>query len=156
MPFDFQLRGLLRLRKVHEQRERMRLILLNASRSRLRAELDEAARRRVAAFEALERKLESGMEAGELAMEEALLQGSLLRRNEIAKLIEALDLQVARQVEAYWESQKKRKVIESVREREWHEYRLIEDRREQQRVDDLFARRQDAVTAANREASSSK
>lgn len=145
MPFDFQLRGLLRLRKAHEQRERMRLMLLNASRGRLRSELDDVARRRAVAFEALERKLETGMAAEDLAMEEALLQVALERRREIAQLIEALDLQVSRQVEAYWDTQKKRKVIESVREREWEEYRLIEDRREQQRVDDLFARRQDAA-----------
>lgn len=141
MPFEFQLRGLLRLRKVHEQRERMRLMLLNASRNRVRSELDEAAKRASSEFEALEQRLEAGMLAGDLQFDEVALQASSYRRRELGKLIEALDLQVGKQVEAFWESQKKRKVIESVRERQWQAYHLIEERRAQQQLDDLFAQR---------------
>ncbi|MGH9352098.1 MAG: hypothetical protein ACRD2G_08070 [Terriglobia bacterium] len=141
MPFEFQLRGLLRQRKIYEQRERMRLMLLNASRSRLRTELDEAASRRSRAFEALELRLEAGMPGEDIRLEEASLQLASHRQRELAALIEALDLQVSKQVEAFWESQKKRKVIESVRERQWQAYHLIEERREQQRIDDLFVRR---------------
>ena len=141
MPFEFQLRGLLRLRKVHEQRERMRLMLLNASRSRVHSELDEAAKRASSEFEALERRLEAGILAGDLQFDEAALQALSHRRRELGRLIEALDLQVGKQVEAFWESQKKRKVIESVRDRQWQAHHLIEERREQQRLDDLFAQR---------------
>lgn len=143
MPFDFQLRGLLRLRKIHEQRERMRLMVLNASRGRVRAEIDETASRRAREFEALERRLEAGMAAEDVQLEEASLQLTYRRQRELVKLIEALDLQVSKQVEVFWESQKKRKVIESVRERQWKAYRLIEERREQQTLDDLFAQRQE-------------
>ncbi|HEV2500336.1 MAG TPA: hypothetical protein VGY31_12220 [Terriglobia bacterium] len=141
MPFDFQLRGLLRLRKIYEQRERMRLMVLNASRGRVRAEIDETASRREREFEALERRLEAGMAAEDVQLEEASLQLTYRRQQELVKLIEALDLQVSKQVEVFWESQKKRKVIESVRERQWKAYRLIEERREQQALDDLFAQR---------------
>lgn len=141
MPFDFQLRGLLRLRKIHEQRERMRLMVLNASRGRVRAEIDETASRRAREFESLERRLEAGMAAEDVQLEEASLQLTYRRQQELVKLIEALDLQVSKQVEIFWESQKKRKVIESVRERQWKAYRLIEERREQQALDDLFAQR---------------
>ncbi|HEV2418989.1 MAG TPA: hypothetical protein VGX94_14425 [Terriglobia bacterium] len=143
MPFDFQLRGLLRLRKIYEQRERMRLMVLNASRGRVRAEIDETASRRAREFEALERRLEAGMAAEDVQLEEASLQLTCRRQRELAKLMEALDLQVSKQVEIFWESQKKRKVIESVRERQWKAYRLIEERREQQALDDLFAQRQE-------------
>lgn len=141
MPFDFQLRGLLRLRKIYEQRERMRLMVLNASRGRVRVEIDETASRRAREFEALERRLEAGMAAEDVQLEEASLQLTYRRQQELVKLIEALDLQVGKQVEIFWESQKKRKVIESVRERQWKAYRLIEERREQQALDDLFAQR---------------
>lgn len=141
MPFEFQLRGLLRLRKVHEQRERMRLMLLNASRSRLRSELDAAAKRAASEFEALERRLEAGMLARDLQLDEAMLRVASHRQRELGRLIEALDLQVNKQVEVFWESQKKRKVIESVRERQWQAYHLIEERRAQQHLDDLFAQR---------------
>lgn len=141
MPFEFQLRGLLRLRKVHEQRERMRLMLLNVSRSRLRSELDDAASRRAREFDALELRLEAGMLAGDLHLDQASLEAATLRHQELGRLIEALDLQVSKQVEVFWMSQKKRKVIESVRERQWQAYHLIEERRAQQQLDDLFAQR---------------
>ncbi|MGH9378912.1 MAG: flagellar export protein FliJ [Terriglobia bacterium] len=141
MPFEFPLRGLLRLRKIYEQRERMRLVLLNASRGRVRNELDEVESRRRREFEALELKLQAGLPGGEFRMEEASLQLESGRQRELARLIEALDLQVIKQVDIFWESQKKRKTIESVRERQWQAFHQIEERREQQRIDDLFARR---------------
>lgn len=142
MPFQFSLRALLRLRKVQELREEMRLNLLHSSRGRLRAEHDEATRQKETEFETLERQLETGMSGAAFQLEEAFLQGVSSRSRELAAHLEALDLQVRKQVEVFWESQKKRKILDSLEEREWRVHQLIEDRREQQRVDDLFAQRQ--------------
>lgn len=141
MPFQFPLRGLLRLRRIYEQCERMRLILLNASRARLRRESEEAGRQRTAEFEALELRLQGGMPGAEFRLEESSLQLAAARQRELNALIEALQLQVQKQVEAFSECQKKRKILESLRDRQSKAYQQIEDRREQQRTDDLFARR---------------
>ncbi|MGH9398289.1 MAG: flagellar export protein FliJ [Terriglobia bacterium] len=141
MAYQFSLRALLRIRRIYEQRERMRLTLLNASRARLRNEYDEAGRQRVQGFEELEQRLEEGMSGAEFQFEEASLQRAANRQRELSALIEALELQVRKQVEVFRESQMKRKILDSLSERERLAYQQVEDRREQQRIDDLFTRR---------------
>ncbi|MGH9407617.1 MAG: flagellar export protein FliJ [Terriglobia bacterium] len=142
MAFEFSLRGLLRLRKIYEQRERMRLVLLNASRARARDQHDEIRQRRLLDFQSLEERLQEGMPGSELGLESAFLERAAAHQREIAAFVEALDLQVRQQVDVYWESQKKRKILDSLRERERTAYQVVQDRREQQRIDDLFALRQ--------------
>lgn len=141
MPYQFSLRALLRIRRIYEQRERMRLTLLNAARGRLRNERDESGRQRAHDFEAMEHRLEEGMPGAEFQFEEASLQLAAMRQRELAALIEAMDLQVSKQVEVFRESQMKRKILDSLSERERLAYQQVEDRREQQRIDDLFTRR---------------
>jgi flagellar export protein FliJ len=141
MPFEFSLRSLLRLRRVQEQRERMRLALLNSSRVRARNERDEADRQAVLGFETFHQKLQAGLSGAEFHLERVSLQLLAKRRRDLEALIEALNLQMQKQVEVFGESQKKRKVLESLRERQLKAFELIQNRREQQRVDDLFARR---------------
>jgi flagellar export protein FliJ len=141
MAFQFSLRALLRLRNVEEHRERLRLTVLNASRGRLRTEYEEAGRRALLEFERLQQRLQGGMAAAEFRLEDASLQASGQRRREMAALLEALELQVQKQITVFAESQRKRKIVESLREREYHAFQQIESRHEQQRIDDLFARR---------------
>lgn len=141
MPFEFPLRGLLRLRKIYEQRERMRLTLLNGSRVRLRQECDDVSRKRALEFEALEHKLQAGMAGVDFRLEEASLQLQATQQRELAALIEAMEIQVRKQVEMFSESQKKRKSLDSLRDRQLKVFQQVEGRREQQRIDDLFARR---------------
>jgi flagellar export protein FliJ len=141
MPFQFSLRALLRLRHVEERRERLRLTLLNTSRGRLRNEYDETGRQALAEFERLQLRLKDGMPGAEYRLEDASLQASGKRRREIAALLEALELQIRKQITIFSESQKKRKTLESLRERQYLAFRQIENRHEQQRIDDLFARR---------------
>ncbi len=144
MPYQFSLRALLRIRRIYEQRERMRLTLLNAARARLRNEYDETGRQRAQGFEELEEKLEKGIEGTEFQFEEASLRLMANRQRELAALIEAIELQVRKQAEAFRESQMKRKILDSLNERERLAYEQIEGRREQQRIDDLFTRRHTA------------
>jgi flagellar export protein FliJ len=141
MAFQFSLRGLLRLRNVEERRERLRLTVLNISRGRLRSEYEEAGRRALLEFERVQKSLQDGMSGAEFRLEDASLRASGQRRREMAALLEALELQVRKQITAFAESQKKRKILESLREREYLAFQQIETRHEQQRVDDLFARR---------------
>ncbi|MGH9446753.1 MAG: hypothetical protein ACRD3O_13620 [Terriglobia bacterium] len=141
MPFEFSLRSLLRLRRVYEQRERLRLALLNSSRTRAHNEFEEAGRQAMLGFEELDRKLQVGLSGGEFHLEETILQLVGKQRRDLEALIGALDLQMRKQVEVFWESQKKRKVLESLRDSQRKAFEQIENRREQQRLDDLFARR---------------
>jgi flagellar biosynthesis chaperone FliJ len=141
MPFQFSLRALLRLRNVEERRERLRLTVLNISRGRLRNEYEETCRRGLLEFERVQNRLQGGISGAEFRLEEASLRASGQRRREMAALLEALELQVQKQIAAFAESQKKRKILESLREREYLAFQQIERRHEQQRVDDLFARR---------------
>jgi flagellar export protein FliJ len=141
VPFEFSLRGLLRLRRVQERRERMRLALLNSSRARARNEFEEAQQQGLLAFEELNRKLQAGIPGAEFRLEHASLQPLAKRRRELEALAEALELQMRKQIEVFGESQKKRKVLESLRDRQRKAFEQIENRREQQRIDDLFARR---------------
>jgi flagellar export protein FliJ len=141
MPFQFSLRALLRLRHVEERRERLRLTVLNTSRGRLRHQYDEAGRQALVEFEQLQHRLQDGMSGAEFRLEDASLQASGNRRREMAALLEALELQIHKQITVFSESQKKRKILESLREREYLAFRQIESRHEQQRIDDLFARR---------------
>jgi flagellar export protein FliJ len=141
MAFQFTLQALLRFRNVQERRERMRLATLNATRGRLRNELEEAWRQGVAEFEQHERRLETGMPAAELRLERFSLQLTKEHQHTLSALLDALELQVRNQIEAYSEAQKRRKTLESIRDRQWQVHQLTENRREQQRIDDLFAQR---------------
>lgn len=141
MPFQFSLRALLRLRHIEERRERLRLTLLNTARGRLHNEYEEAGRQTLLDFERLDRRLHDGISGGEFRFEENSLEALHKRRREISAMLEALDLQIQKQIGAFSESQKKRKILENLRERELHVYQQAENRREQQRIDDLFARR---------------
>ncbi len=141
MAFQFTLSALLRFRNVQERQERMRLALLNASRGRLHSELEEVRRQGIAGSEQLARNLEAGMPAAELRLEEFSLQRAQQHRYTLKALVEAMELQVRNQVNAYSEAQKRRKTLESIRDRQWRVYAQTENRREQQRIDDLFAQR---------------
>ncbi|MDE3181399.1 MAG: flagellar FliJ family protein [Acidobacteriota bacterium] len=142
MPYQFSLRALLRIRRIYEQKERMHLTLLNASRNRVRREHDETLKQQAESFEVLEHRLEQGISGAEFGLEASSLQRMVAHRRELAAIIEALGLQVKKQTAIYRESQTKRKILDSLDERQRAEYQRIEDRREQQRIDDLFARRQ--------------
>ena len=141
MPFQFSLRALLRLRHIEEQRERLRLKLLNSSRARVRHEYEEVGRAALVEFEQLDHRLRDGLAGAELLLGENTLQASRKRRQELTALIETLERQIQKQISSFSESQKKRKILESLRERELRAYQQIENRREQQRIDDAFARR---------------
>lgn len=141
MAYQFRLRALLRLRRIYEQRERMRLSLLHASRQRARDECDTVARERLDDFERLEERLELGMPGRDFQARQAELHLKAEHQQGLADLLEALQVQILQQTTAFQQAQTKRKMLESMDERERQAYELIQARREQQRIDDLFASR---------------
>lgn len=141
MAFQFSLRALLRLRQSYEQRERMRLSLLNAAYARLQQEYEETAQLRARRFEELKHHLRIGMAGSEFRTTMNSLQQSAARQLRLKGQMKTLEIQARKQAEIFLESQKKRKILESLRERELRAYELDENRREQQRIDDLFVQR---------------
>lgn len=146
MPYEFRLRPLLRIRRVYEQREWLRLALLHASRIRTADERDDVARERAQGFERLEQGLEHGMAGADFHSLEAELQLMRGHQRELAALLEALELQIQTQTATFQQAQANRKMLENLDARERQAYELIQDRREQQRIDDLFARRRKAAS----------
>ena len=142
MAFQFSLRALLRLRQTYEKRERMRLTVLNVAYGRLQQEYQESGEQRMLVFEQLEQQLQKGISGSELRAASTSLQHSNDRRRQLTGQMKDLELQVRKQTETYLESQTKRKILDSLRERELRAFELDENRREQQRIDDLFVQRQ--------------
>lgn len=141
MPFQFSLRALLRLRQTYEKREHMRLTALNVAYGRLQQEYQESGERRMLGFEQLTKQLQEGISGSELRVATTSLQHSTSRRRQLTGKMKDLELQVRKQTESYLESQRKRKILDSLRQRELWAFVLEENRREQQRIDDLFVQR---------------
>lgn len=141
MSFRFSLRALLRLRQIYERRERMQLTVLNVAYGRLQHEYQECSERWMIGFEQLEKHLQGGTSGSEFQIAAVALQYSTTRHRQLKDQMNDLSLQVQRQTKIYIESQRKRKILESLRERELQAFELDENRREQQRIDDLFVQR---------------
>ncbi|MGO9271843.1 MAG: flagellar export protein FliJ [Terriglobia bacterium] len=142
MAFRFPLQALLKLRLGYEERERLRLAAVISRLHRLRSQYESWQKQKQMA----EVKLSEQMRAGMVAVEFHFAQASLEAEDRRLKLVlaEIAKVEQLRQAQqaAYVEAQKKRKILERLRERQAEAYRLVEDRREQQRQDELFAIRQ--------------
>jgi flagellar protein FliJ len=140
--FRFPLQALLKLRLGYEERERMRLAAVISRLHQLRSQYDSWQQKKQMA----EIKLSQQMRTGMVAVEFHFAQASLNAEDRRLKLVlaEIAKVEQLRQAQqaAYLEAQKKRKILERLRERQAEAYRLVEERREQQRQDELFAARQ--------------
>jgi flagellar export protein FliJ len=138
MVFRFSLEALRRLRLAYEKREHLRLAVLNAEYARLQGRYEDLEAQRGLIFEQLEERLEEGMTAGEFQISAALMQPTAQQRNHVRRQMLELEPQVRKQTAAYLDSQRKRKILDSLRERQLRAFELDENRWEQQRMDDLF------------------
>ncbi len=142
MAFRFPLQALLKLRLGYEERERMRLAAVISRLHQLRTQYESWQQQKQMA----EIKLSQQMRTGMIAVEFHFAQASLEAEDRRLKLVvaEIAKVEQLRQVQqaAYLEAQKKRKILERLRERQAEAYRLVEERREQQQQDELFAARQ--------------
>jgi len=141
MSFHFPLQPVFRLRHSLEERERLRLAMIIACLNQVNQLIEKLDQEKLRVASALEERLKSGMAAGELhfelARKAALEQQKKGLRQQLAKLEE----QRAVQEQAFREAQRKRKIVENLRDLKLEIYRQEEARREQQRVDDLFGLR---------------
>lgn len=141
MSFHFSLQPVFRLRQSLEERERLRLAMIIGYLNQLNQLIQQLDQERRQVSSGLEQRLKAGMTAGELhfelARKAALEQQKKGLRQQLAKLEE----QRAAQEQTFREAQRKRKIIENLRDLKLELYRQEEARREQQRVDDLFGLR---------------
>jgi len=138
MPFRFSLQAVLRWRESFERRERLRLEVVTrewvkAQQQREQAKLD----RTYAALE-FQKKLRQGINVAEMQFELACDRTRARRiamwNERIAKLA---DLR-RRQIEVFRKAQQQRKIVEKLRDRQLAAYRLVQDRRAQQQLDERF------------------
>ncbi len=138
MPFHFPLQPVFRLRQSLEERERLRLAVIIGYINQVNQLIEKLDREKLRVSNGLEERLKAGMAAGELQFElarkAAIEQQKKALRQQLAKLEE----QRAAQEQAFREAQRKRKIVENLRDLKLELYRQEEARREQQRVDDLF------------------
>ena len=139
MAFQFTLPGLLRLRLSLEKAELQKLQAIVAEVARARAEIESVEQQKIALRRRTHEALVSeGLTAAEWHFEVAR-ESSL--EELLSELIETLaDLEEKRKMQQarYLKARMQREILTSLRERQLAQYNLVESRRAQQRVDELF------------------
>lgn len=138
MAFRFPLQALLRFRESFERRERLLLELATREVVRTRRQVEDAKTDREGALEEMASHLKSGLAGVELQFEVA---SDSLRKRHIVVLgeqLEKLDTQRLSQLQAYQKAQKQRKILENLRDRQRALYRVEQERRAQQQMDERF------------------
>jgi flagellar export protein FliJ len=138
MAFRFPLQALLRVRQSYEERERRRLALLNTQIGRLQQEHEILNQEGVSAWAQISLGLKAGMSGAELQFEMASMTTRAYRQEELRKQIARLQQERIVQERLFREAQKRRKILDSLRERKLRDYLEVRGRQEQQQVDDLF------------------
>jgi len=141
MSFHFPLQPVFRLRQSLEERERLRLAMIIGYLNQVNQLIEKLDQEKLRVASDLEERLKTGLTAAELQFElarkAALEQQKKGLRQQLAKLEE----QRRAQEQAFREAQRKRKIVENLRDLKLELYRQEQARREQQRVDDLFGLR---------------
>jgi flagellar protein FliJ len=138
MAFRFPLQALLRVRQSCEERERLRLALLNNQIGRLLQEREILNQKRVLAWTQIFNALGTGMSGAELQFELASMAVLGHRQEELRNQIAKLQQERIAQERSFREAQKQRKILDNLRERRLRDYLQVRGRREQQQVDDMF------------------
>ena len=138
MAFRFSLQTLLRLRQAHERQERLRLEILSSDRVQAQTQLEIAARERLSARESLAAQLATGLTGSELHFEVACDAARARFERAMTERLKRLTEQRYLQLLTYQKARQKREILDNLRARKMEFYRLIQSRREQQRLDDVF------------------
>lgn len=138
MAFHFTLAAVLRYRQSLEEREELRLHGLLVRRATLLQELEQSRGARRQLQTALHHALQqAAIAAAEIQFAMAQLNG--LERQLAVLESRRLKLagEIAQQTARYRQERQKREVLESLREAQWREYRVRQQRREQAMLDEL-------------------
>jgi flagellar export protein FliJ len=138
MAFQFTLEAVLRFRQSLEDRERLRLESLLARRSVLLYELEQSQ----AASLQLQEHLQRGLiahptPAAEIHFSVARLDAIAGQQKRWQRQLQELQTAVAEQMLRFQQERRKREVLDSLHDSQWREYRVLQQRREQARLDEL-------------------
>ncbi|SRR5579871_335645 len=141
MAFQFSLESLLRLRHSLERKERLALEELARRIAAVRVEIADVQQERRQALELQSTALRAGLSAAEMHFAETCDATREERHRRLTNLLVELSKLHRKQQAQYMEARQAREILENLRERQSAEYRRDADRKEQQRVDDLFLMR---------------
>jgi len=141
MAFHFRLQPLLRLRQSLEDRERLRLKLILSAINQLRLQCERLDQNFVDMTQDLCERLAAGMTAADVQLVRTGMASSRRWKELLLQKMAALAEQRNQQERAFREAQRKRKILERLRDLQLEAYKREESRREQQRLDDEFGLR---------------
>jgi len=138
MAFHFTLAAVLRYRQSLEEREELRLHGLLVRRATLSRELEQSRDARLQLQTAVYRTLrQAAVAAAEIQFAMAQLHGLERQQALLESRLRTLESEIAQQTARYRQERQKREVLESLREAQWREYRVRQQRREQAMLDEL-------------------
>lgn len=141
MAFHFRLQPLLRLRQSLEDRERLRLKLILSAINQLRLQCERLDQDVADTAQDLYQHLAAGMAAADVQLVRVRIVSSRRRKELLLQKMAAMTEQRNKQERAFREAQRKRKILERLRELQLDAYHREQARREQQRLDDEFGLR---------------
>lgn len=138
MAFQFTLEAVRRFRQSVEDRERLRLESLLARRTGLLHELELSRQASLQLQQHLQRGLIANpTPAAEIHFSVAWLDAVASREKWLQRQLQELQAAVAEQMSRFQQEQRKREVLDSLRESQLREYRILQQRREQAQLDEL-------------------
>jgi flagellar export protein FliJ len=141
MAFHFRLQPLLRLRQSLEERERLRLTLILSAINQLRLQCERLDHDAANTAQDLCKQLATGMTAADVQLVGIGIVSSRHRKELLLQKIAAMTEQRNHQERAFRDAQRRRKVLERLRDLQLEAYKRDQGRREQQRLDDEFGLR---------------
>jgi len=138
MAFHFTLEAALRFRRSLEEQQRLRLETLVGRRASLLSELELL---RQSSFrlqqETRHAMLRHPTPAVEIHFATARLEGLQHRQQQLEEQRRELQTTIGEQRRRFQQQRRDREALESLRDEQWHDYRLWQQRREQARLDEL-------------------
>jgi flagellar export protein FliJ len=121
----------------YERLERLRLLGLVAVMVRVREEMAVLAQESADARRRLQETLGSGLAGVELQLEASCEKLRADRKQTLEARLANLSQKHEKQRLIYLNARQKREILENLRDRKWEEYSREQNRREQQRVDEM-------------------
>ncbi len=139
MAFQFSLAAVLRYRQSREEQERLRLQTLHTRRAALLRDIQQTREARAHLQSSMQQRLQQALTpAIEVQFCTASCDGLDRRQQQLQMSLQQLQGEIAAQAHRYKEERQKREVLESLRDLRLSEYRLLQQRREQAALDELF------------------
>ena len=151
MAFHFTLEAVLRFRQSLQDRELLKLQSLLACRMALVNEREQLQQAALNLQEETKLALQQQpTPAVEIHFAVARLHGLERRRQLIGERLQELQSAIAEQRSLFEQQRRNREVLETLRDAQWRDYRLVQQRREQARLDEMHLLRRKQQLAVSR------